>query len=361
VGAHRAELELSDARTPRAELELCGAHHRAELELSDAGAPLGPRWSCPTRAPTGPSWSCPTRAPLGPSWSAPRWCPSGRGGAVRRRAHPSGRAEAVRRARHRAELELIGVGAHRAELELSDARPGPSWARRPWLPPWSAPPGRAGAVRRAGLHRAELELSDARPRAELDAATMAAVLARTTGPSWSCPTRVHGPSWTRRPWLPSWRAPRGRAGAVRHGRHRPELGAATMARRCHSRRRSRRAPRCRFGRAPRAILAGFHRGRAGRRTMAARCQFRRHSERAARCQFRRRSGKAPRFPSWARRWSPSWSTPGRAGRGDDWRRAANSAAVAAGRRAARAGRGDFGAGLPLARCSTFPRRSAPPA
>ena len=64
---------------------------------------------------------------------------------------------------------------------------------------------------------AELELSDVGATgAELDAATMAAVVARatgaelklsdarTTGPSWSCPTRArHGPSWTRRRWLPS--------------------------------------------------------------------------------------------------------------------------------------------------------------
>jgi DNA-binding NtrC family response regulator len=59
--------------------------------------------------------------------------------------------------------------------------------------------------------------------------------------------RSTGPSWTRRPWLPSWRgstgpswsgptraparvgavrrarAPAGRSGAVRRGRHRPEL------------------------------------------------------------------------------------------------------------------------------------------
>jgi len=39
----------------------------------------------------------------------------------------------------------------------------------------------------ARAHRAELELSDARHRGR-DAATMAAVLARTTGPRWNCPT-----------------------------------------------------------------------------------------------------------------------------------------------------------------------------
>jgi hypothetical protein len=43
----------------------------------------------------------------------------------------------------------------------------------------------------ARAHGAELELSDAHATgAELDAATMAAVLARTTGPSWSCPPRA---------------------------------------------------------------------------------------------------------------------------------------------------------------------------
>ncbi|HYH96664.1 hypothetical protein [Hyalangium sp.] len=72
---HRAELELSDARTTGAELELSDAcatgtelelssvrappgragavhraRHRAELELSDARAPPGPSWSCPTCA-----------------------------------------------------------------------------------------------------------------------------------------------------------------------------------------------------------------------------------------------------------------------------------------------------------------------
>ncbi|SEU39305.1 hypothetical protein SAMN05443639_1401, partial [Stigmatella erecta] len=56
-----------------------------------------------------------------------------------------------------------------AELELSDARappgrteavrrtpPGPSRTRRPWLPSWSAPPARTGAVGRAFLHRLSL-------------------------------------------------------------------------------------------------------------------------------------------------------------------------------------------------------------
>jgi len=121
-----------------------------------------------------------------------------------------------------------------------------------------------------------------------DAATMAAVLARHQG----------------------------RAGAVRRGRHRPELGAATMAPRCHSRRRSRRAPRCRLGRAPRAILAGLHRGCAGRgdgrRPGAPRAElgaapWRRAANSAAVLKGPRAANsaavpeRAPRFPGWARR------------------------------------------------------------
>ncbi len=86
-------------------------------------------------------------------------------------------------------------------------------------------PQRSGASTRP-----ELELSGARHGAELDAATMAAVLARvprpelersdarTTGPSWSGPTCAPlGPSWSG-----PTRAPRGRAGAVRRARHRAE-------------------------------------------------------------------------------------------------------------------------------------------
>jgi hypothetical protein len=78
-------------------------------------------------------------------------------------------------------------GIQRAPLgragAVRHARPGPSWSC-----PTRAPPGRAGAVHRA-RHRAELELSDAcATGAELNAATMAAVLARATGPNWSRPT-----------------------------------------------------------------------------------------------------------------------------------------------------------------------------
>jgi hypothetical protein len=60
--------------------------------------------------------------------------------------------------------------------------------------------------------------------AELDAATMAAVLARATGPSWSCSTRTSG------------RAGRGDDGAalpipppLRKGAALPKLGAAMIA------------------------------------------------------------------------------------------------------------------------------------
>jgi hypothetical protein len=111
---------------------------------------------------TGPSWSCPPRAP-------------GRAGAVQRAHTLRGRAGAVRRTR--------------------------------------APPDRAGAVRR----------TCARHRGRADAATIAAVLSHATGPCWSCPTwaRPTGPSWTRRRWLPSWRTPPGRAGAVRRARPGP--------------------------------------------------------------------------------------------------------------------------------------------
>ncbi|ADO75126.1 hypothetical protein [Stigmatella aurantiaca] len=70
--------------------------------------------------------------------------------------------------RHRPELELSDARATGAELELSDAR----------------------------ATGAELELSDARTTgAELGAATMAAVLTRAPGPSWSGPPCArHGPS-----------------------------------------------------------------------------------------------------------------------------------------------------------------------
>jgi hypothetical protein len=76
-----------------------------------------------------------------------------RAGAVRRARRA--RVGAVRRGRHDAELERFEVAPHRAELELSDARTtGPSWSC-----PSHAPRCRAGAVGRAHLG-AELELSD---------------------------------------------------------------------------------------------------------------------------------------------------------------------------------------------------------
>jgi len=206
-----AELALSDLRTPGAELELpdVGAQHRAELGAATMAAVLaratGPSWTrrawLPSWRATGPSWSCPARAPPGPSWSCPTCAP--RPELELSDARAPARAGAVRR------------GRHGPELELSGARPGPSWTRRRWLPSWRAP-------------GPELELSDARAphRAKLEL----------------CDVGATGPSWTRRPWLQSWRAPRGRAGAVRRGRHRgragavrrarptgPELDAATMA------------------------------------------------------------------------------------------------------------------------------------
>ncbi len=187
---------------------------------------------------------------------------------------------------------------HRAELELSDARTtGPSWTRRRWLPSWRAP-------------RAELKLSDARA--------------------------PPGPSWTRRPWLPSWHAPPGGAGAVRRTHHRGRAGSGDHG--------------CRPGASHRAELelscvrptgaelelscvrpTGAELGAA---TMAPRCHSRRHSEGAPRCQFRRRCGRAPRCPSWARRWSPSWRSPGAEVNAAPWPRAANSAAIPKGPRAA---------------------------
>jgi hypothetical protein len=72
------DLELSDARA-----------QRTELELFDVAA-RGPSWSCPAWRATGPSWSCPTghRAELELSDArAPA-----RTGAVRRGA-PAGRAK----------------------------------------------------------------------------------------------------------------------------------------------------------------------------------------------------------------------------------------------------------------------------
>ncbi|MFL5349836.1 MAG: hypothetical protein ACJ8AT_34090 [Hyalangium sp.] len=115
-----------------------------------------------------------------------------------------------------------------------------------------------------GATGAELELSDVGATgAELDAATMAAVLARAHGVELELSDACahHGAELDARRWLPSWRAPTG-----------PSWSCPTWAR------------------ATGAELDGA--------TMA------------PRCQFRRRCGRAPRCPSWARRWSPSWRAPG---------------------------------------------------
>ncbi len=134
----------------------------------------------------------------------------------------------------------------RAELELSDARaPVP-----------------------------ELELTGARHRAELESFEVVPL-----GPSRSCVTDRRAPSGRRRgSGLPNWR----RANS-------DELDG-------HSRRRSRRAPRCLYGWAPRAILARLHRGRDGRRNHG--------------CPLRATG------PIWAR------ILAAQPGRRDDWRRAA---------------------------------------
>jgi hypothetical protein len=120
-------------------------------------------------------------------------------------------------------LEALGVGSavlpRRALLpgfrtaKLRACSTGPSCSRPTRAPPAragavrrGAPPGRAGAVQRTH-HRAELALSDAHHRGRAGAV-------RRMPP---------GPSWTRRPWLPSWSAPPARAGTVRCARHWPEL------------------------------------------------------------------------------------------------------------------------------------------
>jgi hypothetical protein len=97
-------------------------------------------------------------------------------------------AESQRRARHGAELDAATLAAALARAT------GPSWSR-----PTRAPPGRAGAVRRAPPARA------------------GAVHAGATVPSWSCP-----------------RAPRCRAGAVRRAHHRAELELSERAPRAPS-------------------------------------------------------------------------------------------------------------------------------
>jgi len=77
--------------------------------------------------------------------------------------------------------------------------------------------------------------------------------------------------------------------------------------------------------------------------MAALSQFRRRSERR-RAAIRAAVLKGAALPELGAMAAVLARTTGRAGRGDDWRRAANSAGAPKGRRAARAGRGDLAPG-----------------
>jgi hypothetical protein len=115
------------------------------------------------------------------------------------------------------------VGAPARTGAVRRARPGPRWTRRGWLPSWRAPPGPSWSCPTRTPNGTELELSDARTTgAELGAATMAATPARVSGAELELSdarttgaelelsdVSATGPRWTRRGWLPSWRAPPG--------------------------------------------------------------------------------------------------------------------------------------------------------
>jgi hypothetical protein len=140
------------------------------------------------------------------------------------------------------------------------------------------------------LHPAELELSAVRATvAELEPSA----------------ERTTGPSWTRRRWLPSWRAPhRGRAGAVRRARHRGRAGAVRRARH-----------RGRVG-AVRRGATGAELELSAERTTGA------ELDAATMAAVLARAHGAELELSDARAPGPSWSCPtraprGRAGRGDD--------------------------------------------
>jgi hypothetical protein len=184
---------------------------------------------------------------------------------------------------------------------------------------------RAGAVRRA-RQGPEVKLSDA----------------RATVPSWSCQPR----------------APPGRAGALRGGAPRAELELSERAPRAPS--WAQRWP-------PPWSATGPGRRRQPWHRAAIRAAVLKGAALPIPPPFR----KAPRCPSWARRWSLPWSAAGPSWSDDDGAALPipppfrNGAALPFAppperRRAARTGRGGFGAGLHLAGCSTSPRRSAPP-